>query len=85
MTILLGGVASPIGWSVQYVDAGFAEVNAALVSWRQGLGQQLTVSEAQPFPTVLRTFLLSSGRGLVSWFCPAEAGLPSGPKPGRPC
>ena len=72
MTILLGGVASPIGWSVQYVDAGLADVNAALVLWRRGLEQQLTISEAQPFPTVLRTFLP------LEWPCSRELVLPCG-------
>ena len=54
MTILLGGSASPTGWSVQYVEAGFDRVLSALVEWRRGAGHQLEVSPPRPFPQVLR-------------------------------
>jgi hypothetical protein len=52
-TILLGGSAGPLGWSVQYVDAAYDRVLAELVAWRRGLGQQLEVSDPEPFPQVL--------------------------------
>ena len=57
MSALLGGTASPIGWSVQYVDAPFDEVVPALVAWRRGLEQQLEVSDPGPYPSCLQALM----------------------------
>ena len=55
MTVLLGGSASPIGWSVQFVDAPSDVVLAGLLDWRRSppLSQRLEVSAPRPFPAVL--------------------------------
>jgi hypothetical protein len=56
-TVLLGGSASPLGWSVQYVHAPLADVLPALVDWRRGLGQDLEVSAPRPFAAALDALL----------------------------
>ena len=51
------GPASPIGWSLPFVDAPFASVVAELVTWRRELGQEIKVSPRGPFPALLEAFL----------------------------
>jgi hypothetical protein len=51
MTFLLGGRASPVGWSVQYLDAQVDEVRAAVEEARRGT--PITVFPAKQYPDVL--------------------------------
>lgn len=51
MTFLLGGRASPVGWSVQYLDAGVDAVRAAVEEVRRGT--PITVFPAKRYPDVL--------------------------------
>jgi len=53
VTILLGGAASPIGWSVQFVDVPARDLLDELVRWRTGLGHRTEVSSPRPYPDVL--------------------------------
>lgn len=50
VTSLLGGDASPIGWTVQYVAAPAPQVLDTLVTWRRGRGQD-RVEVSRPLPT----------------------------------
>jgi len=57
MTQLLGGAASPIGWSVQYLQTPARTLVEALVTWRCELGQDVEVRPARAYPDVLHDLL----------------------------
>lgn len=52
---LLGGPASPIGWSVQYIQAPLESVLTAIRSFRKGT--DINVAEPRPYPGVLADLL----------------------------
>lgn len=54
MTQLLGGDASPIGWSVQYLELGAPDLSEELRAWRVALGQTVRVSKPIAYPEVLQ-------------------------------
>lgn len=57
MTRLLGGAASPLGLTVQYIQADATALVDEIVRWRTGLGNRLEVSEPRAYPDVLMDLL----------------------------
>ena len=57
MGSLLGGDASPIGWSVQYLEAPFDIVLAEIVKARAEWGHAIEVGQRRPFPEVLNSLV----------------------------
>lgn len=53
VTQLLGGDASPIGWSVQYLEIGADDLVSETVTWRSEVGQAVRASASVAFPEVL--------------------------------
>jgi hypothetical protein len=54
---LLGGHASPIGWTVQYLEAPRDVVVAEIVRARAEWGHVIEVASPRPFPEVLHDLL----------------------------
>jgi hypothetical protein len=50
---LLGGVHSPVGWVVAFIEAPHSAVLADAERWRRELGQHVEVSSPTPFPGCL--------------------------------
>jgi len=55
--MFLGGSASPIGWTVQFVHAEHSKVLDSLVAWREGLGHRPEASEPLSVTQALQRFL----------------------------
>lgn len=57
MGVLLGGSASPIGWSVQFLDADFESALQAHLDWRRDIGHNVEVAGPRTFPEVVYDLL----------------------------
>jgi hypothetical protein len=55
--VLLGGSASPIGWSVQFLDADFESALQTHTNWRRALGHHVEVRARRPFPETVYDLL----------------------------
>ncbi|HEY0117383.1 MAG TPA: hypothetical protein VGC04_01250 [Cellulomonas sp.] len=57
MSQLLGGAASPIGWSVQYLEVSACDLVEELLAWRTALGQSVRASATRAYPEQLHALL----------------------------